>query len=192
MNPKNWNQVSDSNGRCGSFLGEHYLCGRTRLHDINRRGLYPSEGSVWSWRKLRDSLERSKRTIWSAYQGDYAVKIDYENGVVADSPATEACAKIGGTLPTIQQYENLSTYFEHSLSGFPAYHSLNDQGRKDLYALFPDIPGHRVFWSSSVSLGPSGYSNEVYGIYSTTLDVEYLTYYYNGQYAAWSVQCTAE
>lgn len=94
-------------------------------------------------------------TIWSSYQGDYAdnaIKPD-QNGVVVDSPATEACAKIGGTLPTVQQYENLTSYFDIDSST----DSLTSQGIKDLQTIFPYMQGGRFFWSQSVIPGyPNG------------------------------------
>jgi hypothetical protein len=91
-------------------------------------------------------------TVWSAYQGDFAnnaLKPD-QNNLVVDSPATAACAKIGGALPMAQQYKNLDSYFELD----PSYGYLTDQGRADLYAIFPDMldrgGGARGFWTSSV------------------------------------------
>jgi hypothetical protein len=101
--------------------------------------------------------------IWSAYQGDYAnnqLKPD-QNNVVVDSPATEACAKIGGSLPTTSQYQKFASYFDSS--DFDEF--LSDQGRTDLYTIFPDnipaSPGSaRWFWSSSVtSNGPVSSNN---------------------------------
>jgi len=102
-------------------------------------------------------------TIWSSYQGEYAnnqIEPDQmlQNYyiIIVDSPATEACAKIGGILPTTQDYESLVSYFDvlyvnvKNLDGKP---SLTDQGRKDLYAIFPDMisvgGATRWFWSAS-------------------------------------------
>ena len=85
-------------------------------------------------------------TIWSAYQGDHrnnAIKPD-QNNVVVGSPATEACAKIGGKLPIAQQYKKFATYFETDSNGY-----FTNQGRKDLFTIFPGMNG-RGFWTSSV------------------------------------------
>jgi len=74
--------------------------------------------------------------IWSSYQGDFtneAIKPDLNN-VILDSPATEACAKIGGSLPSAQDYFNLMKNFEMNSYG----DTLTDQGEKDLFAVFPD------------------------------------------------------
>jgi hypothetical protein len=118
-------------------------------------------------------------TLWSSYQGMYAnnaVKPD-QNDVVVDSPATEACANIGGLLPTAQQYEKLATYFNRDLSNL-IFFTFTDQGRKDLYAIFPDMENltlNRInyFWSSSVaSYNPyniyafSSLTGHIYDFYS--------------------------
>jgi len=86
--------------------------------------------------------------IWSAYQGDYnnIVANPDQNYGTANTPATEACVKIGGLLPTRNDYVNLLSYFDRyfSTSGM----LLTEQGRTDLYALFPEMSG-RDFWTSS-------------------------------------------
>lgn len=94
--------------------------------------------------------------IWSSYQGEYtndAIQPD-QNSVVVDSPATEACAKIGGALPTAQQYSQLASYFEMD-QGY-----LTIQGRKDIFAIFPDMADSqgkiRGFWTSTVSPSDAG------------------------------------
>ncbi len=122
-------------------------------------------------------------TIWSAYQGDYAnnaIKPD-QNNVVVDSPATEACAKIGGSLPTAQQYEKLASYFD-----LDSNNNLTDQGRKDLYAIFPDMQ-NRWFWSSSVYSSDPDFANAFLGNYGRVDDNYGLRLSYG-----FSVQCVAE
>jgi hypothetical protein len=91
--------------------------------------------------------------IWSRYIGDYsndAIKSD-QNGIVVDSLATEACAKIGGVLPTASDYQRLASSFE-----LDNRQLLTDQGKKDWVAVFPDMQGH-WFWSSTVD-PDAGYS----------------------------------
>lgn len=96
----------------------------------------PKFGSVW---------KDPSGTAWSSNQGDYtniAIKPD-QNFVVIDSLATEACAKIGGDLPTLDDYQKLLSYVELDL-GFPTA-----KGWKDLYALFPDMRAG-IYWTVSV------------------------------------------
>lgn len=94
-------------------------------------------------------------TLWSSYLGKMANNGTVVNGVVTDSPATNACARIGGSLPSLAQYQNLlSHYFESGTQ------SMTDQDRADLYRLFPDMqaqPGDTVtmHWTSD-ALGPGG------------------------------------
>jgi len=79
---------------------------------------------------------------WSMSQGKFAnnaIKTDTDKFVV-DSPAVEACAKIGEKLPTLDDYQTLSSYFDWE----------GPQGKKDLFALFPDMKGHE-FWTSSLA-----------------------------------------
>jgi hypothetical protein len=89
-------------------------------------------------------------TIWSSYQGDYSneeIKPD-QNNVVVGSPATEACAKIGGILPTREQYEKLGSYFELT---FAAREHDAYRGIRELFAVFPDKTSpDNFFWTSSI------------------------------------------
>jgi hypothetical protein len=89
-------------------------------------------------------------TLWGKYIGDFTnepLEID-QNGLIVDSPATEACAKVGGFLPTAQDYEKLASYFELNSN-----QTLTNQGKKDWYAVFPDMLGH-WFWSSTLDPDP--------------------------------------
>jgi hypothetical protein len=104
--------------------------------------------------------------LWGSYQGDFAnnaLKPD-QNGLVADSPATEACTKIGGILPTSQDYERLSSYFEHGTNKY-----FTDQGNQDINQVFPDMQD-RWFWTSSVY---PELSDDAYGFYATFGEVIY-------------------
>jgi len=75
-----------------------------------------------------------------------------------DSPATEACTKIGGILPSVQDYEKLVSYFELDSNQF-----LTNQGRNDFQAIFEGM-SFRIFWTSSVdpsdSDGAFGFNGE--------------------------------
>jgi hypothetical protein len=112
-------------------------------------------------------------TTWSSYQGEHDNNLlrNDQNNVVMDSPATEACAKIGGSLPTAQQYRTLVSYFDLANDL-----SFTNQGRKDLDAILPDMQG-RFFWSSSVSpfeIGSVNYFDSIRGYVSTdTRDATY-------------------
>ena len=93
-------------------------------------------------------------TLWSLYQGvsnniGEVVGIDVasgKDGLVIDSPAVQLCEKIGGKLPTIEQYKVLVEYFLRS---------------KDYHVLFPaptPTPGLVILfnWSSSSPGGDVG------------------------------------
>jgi hypothetical protein len=116
-------------------------------------------------------------TIWSEYQGDFSNTGTDKDGIVTDSAATRACAKIGGTVPTKQDFEKLKASFELDGSGH-----LTDQGRKDLYTMFPDMKG-RWFWSSSVHPNFSYYASYFSGLYGNV--------YYDVRSDADSVRCVA-
>lgn len=83
-------------------------------------------------------------TIWSEYQGNFDNIGKDKDGIVTDSAATRACAKIGGSLPTKQDFEKLKANFDLDQNGY-----LTQQGRKDMNKVFPDMKD-RFFWSSSV------------------------------------------
>lgn len=87
--------------------------------------------------------------VWSTFQGNYtneALQPD-QNGIVLESESTQACARIGGHLPTLEEYQRLASYFETRNQIF------TEQGNKDARALFPDMKGPqgtRWFSSSTV------------------------------------------
>lgn len=62
-----------------------------------------------------------------------------QNGVVVDSPATRACARIGGSLPKKEDYEALSSYFDTSRA---------DGGSTEIKAVFPDMI-NSWYWTAS-------------------------------------------
>lgn len=71
-----------------------------------------------------------------------------KDGIITDTAATRACDKIGGALPTKQDFEKLKSYFALDDKG-----RLTDQGRKDLHKIFPDMKNRmkdRQFWASPV------------------------------------------
>jgi hypothetical protein len=146
-----------------------------------------SKGAVFTQVQGPGSFENAWKdpsgTIWSSYQGDFAnnaIKPD-QNNVVVDSPATEACAKIGGALPTAQQYEMLDSYFDRDSNNY-----LTDQGRKDLYAIFPDMQNH-WFWTSSVV---SGVPDDAYVLYDFFSFVHFNVHFGRDNY--FSVRCAGE
>jgi hypothetical protein len=105
--------------------------------------------------------------IWSLYQGVYAnnpLKPDQldpinQDGFVVASPATEACRRIGGALPTARDFERLAAYFEHD-----SYGLIVNQGGVDLQTLFPDMwnsdGSARNFWTTSIIPGHPNYTLE--------------------------------
>lgn len=129
-------------------------------------------------------------SIWSAYLGDYAntaIQPD-QGGLIVDSAATEACSKIGGVLPTADDYEKFASYFDRDAKTL-----ITDQGKKDLFAVFPDMldskESPRWFWSSSVdpefpTINASEYSANFGGV----------DFYYYGasRWFSGSVRCTAQ
>ena len=116
--------------------------------------------------------------LWSAnYNGNYAnyaIKPD-QNKIIIDSPATEACTSIGGSLPSIEDYKKLDSYFDMDKN-----QRLTDQGRKDMFAIFADMKD-RSFWSSSVDkdgddvtwlyLGDNGFVPYNYGFRDTQAQI---------------------
>jgi hypothetical protein len=91
--------------------------------------------------------------IWSLHIGSYsnkAIQPD-QNGTVVDSPATEACAKLGGRLPSVKDSEKLLSYFD--LDG---NRNLTYQGSLDLQAVFPPGVTNGYLWTSSVDASRPG------------------------------------
>ncbi|MNL23111.1 hypothetical protein D3C87_1444800 [compost metagenome] len=90
-------------------------------------------------------------TIWSGFQGlaSNEALVSDKNAAVTKSPATEICKKIGGTLPTKEDYLRLFSYFDSELfrNFWPTF---TDQGRKDLYLIFPDMNRVQFFWTASL------------------------------------------
>ena len=83
-------------------------------------------------------------SVWSQYQGAFANsgalgKVTYENGdaVILSSAATEACARIGGTLPSLVQFQVLASYFG------------GDDVKADFEAIFPLPVLEPRFWTSN-------------------------------------------
>jgi hypothetical protein len=87
--------------------------------------------------------------IWSANQGqadNQALSPDSPNQVILDSAATRKCAAIGGKLPSLQDYRNLSSYFELNDLG-----TFSTQGLKDLKTIFAITDAEGLFYWTSTS-----------------------------------------
>jgi hypothetical protein len=136
--------VQANDAGAGSIYITHRSNGNPIAAFISVKGPGGSFGNAW---------EDPSGAIWSGYIGDYTnIPLHPDQaGIVVDSPATEACAKRGGALPTAPDYERLASYFE-----LDSNQLLTDQGKRDWYSVFPDMRG-RWFWSSSVDPNP-GYS----------------------------------
>ena len=102
--------------------------------------------------------------LWSAYQGDFSNEGwsfggDLHNwetsptyAVRTWSAATKACARIGGNLPTVPDFERLKAFFEYSDKWNPP--TFSAQGASDFKRLYP-WKDAQVFWTSSVFPGHS-------------------------------------
>jgi hypothetical protein len=139
-----------------------------------------STGSVFSqaqWSEPDGSVESVWKdpsgTIWSSIVGAFknnaivpdqktsARDTDIDQIHVMDSPATEACQKIGGSLPTLTDFRKLQSFFEVVDRG--SYGVLfTDKGKKDFYTIFPDAQ-YRWFWSSTVNPSHPEYAYAFYG-----------------------------
>ena len=97
-------------------------------------------------------------TVWGAYVGETTNAGSDSHGVILDSAAILDCLKLNGVLPTAQDYQKLSTYFE--TDEFDRFASA--QGRKDLYSMFPDMLGtdsnNRWFWTTTLPI-PYNFAN---------------------------------
>ena len=83
--------------------------------------------------------------VWSANQGRFsnAGSVSEDEQLVIDSPATEACARIGGRLPRLAEFKALAKYFFVTR---PGNAPTTDPNFLDYKYLFPDF------------LYPTGYS----------------------------------
>lgn len=95
-------------------------------------------GKVWS-----DTVWDSSVSVYGLY-GNEALEPD-KGDMVVKTPATEACKKIGGKLPTAQEFAKLLSYFD-SVAG----PTLSEKGRMDFFTLFPDAGG-RIYWTASIN-----------------------------------------
>ncbi|MFN7685327.1 MAG: hypothetical protein ACK5QT_07950, partial [Oligoflexia bacterium] len=71
---------------------------------------------------------------------------------VNHAQAQHFCNRPGLALPTMEDYQSFRAYFEQDASG-----KFTDAGRKELYALFPNMAG-KGFWSDTLRPGDSGYA----------------------------------
>jgi hypothetical protein len=68
---------------------------------------------------------------------------------VNHAEARAFCKRSGFALPTLEDYHSFSAYFERTSYGY-----FTDAGRKELYALFPNMVG-KWFWSDTLDPGGS-------------------------------------
>ena len=111
----------------------------------------------------RKSWRDPEGVVWSPYQGaleNNPIHPD-ANEVVVDSLATEACARIGGKLPTFDQFQTLGLYFEQDKYQM----NFTSQGEKDLLEIFPYYK-KVYFWTSTVDPAYSRYAVAVSWFYS--------------------------
>jgi hypothetical protein len=118
--------------------------------------------------EFRNAWRDPSGAIWSTNIGTYAnwaIKPDVNN-VVVDSYATEACASIGGLLPSEGDYQNLMSYFEKPDGRF-----VSGQGAKDWVAIFPDMKVESDFWTTA-----AGKQDDIVGVGAETMS-SYLNSY---------------
>jgi hypothetical protein len=94
-----------------------------------------------------DAWKDPSGMMWSSNQGKF--ENDQNDANNLNQPplldAAQACAKIGGILPSLDNYKKLMSYFELDES-----QQFTKQGLKDLVALFPDTRSD-IWWTSSPS-----------------------------------------
>ena len=83
--------------------------------------------------------------MWSAaLPGIYKNEGTLNGDEITDSAAVKACEKIGGRLPSQEEYDGLRKYFDLQQRG-----QMTMEGQSDLQRIFPDMIG-KWFWASSV------------------------------------------
>ena len=111
------------------------------------------------------SVQDPSGMIWSERLPDkFKNEGPFQNGIVTDSEAVRACSKIGGRLPTREDYEKLRGYFELNEKDH-----MTRQGASDFHRIFPDMVANTQFWSSSVSPDNSNHANVFFGFSGTVL-----------------------
>jgi hypothetical protein len=94
-------------------------------------------------------------SVWSSYQGDFTNTGSLDaNGLMINSPANAACAKIGAILPSLAQYGTMMNYF-----GDNGQVLATNDDFSDFLFIFPDAQGpvtpgniegaNRIFWTST-------------------------------------------
>ena len=91
---------------------------------------------------------------------------------VNHAEARAFCERPGFALPTLEDYESFSAYFEQDSRGY-----FTDAGRKELHALFPNM-ADKWFWSDAFRPGVSDWAHAFNGS-SGNYDVRGLGYVYN-------------
>lgn len=66
-----------------------------------------------------------------------------QNGFIVSGEAVDACKAIGGDLPSMEDYEKLTSYFEYTGVHF------TDQGQRDLETVFPELVMAAQYWTTS-------------------------------------------
>ncbi len=102
--------------------------------------------------------------IWSQYQGrftnDGTVSTPNNQlgttGIVTDSAATRACAKIGGVLPTVEDFKKFLSYFALNGTG-----EFSFEAEEHYFELFPELQNADI-WTSN-------FTNHGFGEYYTTV-----------------------
>lgn len=91
--------------------------------------------------------------IWSRYVGEFSNDslAPEQNGIIVKSEAAKTCTKIGGKLPTIDDYQRLISFFDRLPENQFGHRYLTDTGRTDLYAVFPDMKNKSDFWTSTAA-----------------------------------------
>jgi hypothetical protein len=82
---------------------------------------------------------------------------DAVNTRVNHAQAQQFCNWPGLALPTMEDYQSFRAYFERDASG-----KFTDAGRKELYALFPNM-ADKWFWSDTLRPGGSGHAYGFHG-----------------------------
>ncbi len=95
------------------------ICMQAQAEDV---AIYKTQKGQIFAKVLKDSFgvawKSPDGSIWSQYQGFFANRgelgneiIESGDRVILDSAATQICARIGGGLPSLQQYKVLTDYF---------------------------------------------------------------------------------
>lgn len=121
---------------------------------IRHSGIYrTSTGSVFNrvWHaKLGWGWKTPDGKLWSSSQGRlHNLGTPNDHGVVIGSEAADACDRIDGRLPTLEDYEKLFSHFEHTLEANLL--TLTQRGFRELLVLFPEVRQAGLWTATAVS-----------------------------------------